>query len=285
MTYGDLKFRLLKAYPGLDLDLLEGWAGDVYAELLGALSWSRLEVEGILQTTAQYVAGTVSVVQGSRIVTLTGGTWTAAMNGLGFRMSPGVEYYEFTFVNAGEGSLDRPYEEATNALGTYSIFQNVYPLPANCRLLSDDAFNSKLGPMKRFGHRQLQALAPWSNVSGVPIAWASYMDNGSTPPLMQIELFPVPLISVGLPFTYTADADPLSSTSQAFQVWMQPGAMIEGVTAKIKAHRGDYDGAQVHALDAKIAVSTMLSAEAQRMAPALMMLDPYFTRHRRERGR
>lgn len=285
MTYGQLKFRMLKAFPGLDLDLLEGWIGDVYQEILGALSWSRLTVEGILETTAQYVTGTAAVSLGSQTVVLTGGTWTAAMNGLAFRTPPGVEYYEFTFLNATTGSLDRPYEGPSSAAAGYTIFQNVYPLPSNCRLLNDDAFNSKLGPMKRFSHGQLQAIAPWSNVSGVPQAWASYMDNGASPPQMQVELFPVPLIAVGLPFTYIADADPLSAASAPFQVWMQSTALVEGVTGKILAAKGDYMGAEMHAKDAQTAVGIMAMTEAQGMAPAQMQLDPYYTSHRMRRGR
>src|ERR1039457_3453391 len=107
MTYGDLKFRLLKAFPGLDLDLLEGWIGDSYAEILGALPWTRLNVQGMLLTTAPYVTGTVAVTQGSSTIALTGGTWSAAMTGRGFRVGTDTAFYQFTYLNAIAGSLDR----------------------------------------------------------------------------------------------------------------------------------------------------------------------------------
>jgi hypothetical protein len=280
MTYGDLKFRLLKAFPGLDLDLLEGWIGDTYAEILGALPWTRLNVQAILETTAQYTAGLVQVTLGSQTVTLTGGTWDSTMGGRGFRVSPRTEFYEFTYVSATSGSLDRPYEGPTSTTAGYQIFQNVYPLPANCRLLNDDAFTSRLGQMQRTTHGQLEQTAPWRTVNGIPLFWASYMDDNSTPPRMQVELYPIPEIAVGLPFSYVADADPLSATNFAFQVWMQPAAMLEGVTAKIKAYLKDYTGAAMHMSNAKLALLNMLSSEAQGMAPASMQLDPYFTRHR-----
>jgi hypothetical protein len=276
MTYGDLKFRLLKAFPSLDLDLLEGWIGDTYAEILGALPWTRLNVQGILLTTAPYVTGTVAVTQGSATAILTGGTWSAAMTGRGFRVGQDTAFYQFTYLNALTGSLDRPYEGTSSAAGAYRIFQSVYPLPSNCRMLNDDAFTL----MQRFSHGQMEQLFPGRLDNGTPYAWASYMDDNSTPPRMQVEVYPVPDQAVGLPFSYVADADPLSASSVAFQVWMQPAAMVEGVTAKIKKYLKDYTGAAMHQSDAKLALLNMLSSEAQGMGPASMQLDSYFTRHR-----
>jgi hypothetical protein len=284
MTYGQLKFRLLKAFPGLDLDLLEGWIGDAYSEILGALPWQRLNVQAILETTAQYTTGLASVTLGSSSVTLTGGAWDATMTGRGFRVSPRTEFYEFTFLNATSGSLDRPYEGPTATAG-YQIFQNVYPLPENCRMLNEYAFSSRVGTLQRTTHGQLEQTAPWRTVNGIPLFWASYMDDNSTPPRMQVELYPIPEIAVGLPFSYVADADPLSATDFGFQAWMQPAVMVEAVTAKIKNYLKDYMGAQAHMANAKLALVNMLSSEAQGMAPASMQLDPYFTRHRSRRCR
>ena len=40
-TFGELRFRLSKLVPGVDLDLLDGWIMDRYQEILDVLPWSR----------------------------------------------------------------------------------------------------------------------------------------------------------------------------------------------------------------------------------------------------
>lgn len=285
MTYGDIKFRLTKAFPGVDLDLIEGWINDRYTEILGELPWQRQDVESVLITVAPYSTGTVALTQGSTAVTLTDGTWTSAMNGRAFRTPPRSEFYQFTYSSSTTGILDRPYEGPTATASGYSIFQHIYPLPSDCRLLEDDAFDGKFGPLKRFTHAQLNSSDPWREATGVTQGWASYMDDSSTPPLMQVEIYPVPDSAVGIPFTYAAQDGPLTATSTLLKVWLQPTALIEGVTAKIKAHLRDYNGAQLHMASAIGAVKIMRNTEAQGMAPASLTLDSYYTAHRRSRCR
>src|ERR1035438_8829336 len=151
MTYGQVKLRLTQAFPGVSLDLIEGFINDRYAEILGELPWTRLNVQMTLQTTAPYSTGTVAVVNGSNAITLSGGTWTAAMSGMKFYLvappaaidspypDPAVgPIYTFTFVTGTTGTLDRAYGEATNTAAPYSIFQNIYTLPANCGMWRED---------------------------------------------------------------------------------------------------------------------------------------------------
>jgi len=353
MTYGDIKFRLTKAFPGVDLDLIEGWINDRYAEILGELPWQRQNVESVLVTVAPDTTGAVALTQGSTAVTGVGTAWASNVNGRAFRTPPRSEFYQFTYVSGTSGVLDRPYEgtpvtpptlvgnigsgdltatlsstegldigqyllidsEAVQvasisgsgvgitraALGTsaashtasgivtplipYTLFQHIYPLPPDCRLLEDDAFSGKFGPMKRTTHAQLNESDPWRVTTGVPQQWMSYMDDNSTPPLMQVEIWPVPEKAVGIPFTYATQDGPLTATGTLLKIWLQPAALIEGVTAKIKAHLRDYTGAQLHQAAAGIALKVMRGSEAQGMAPAVLKIDSYYTAHRRRRGR
>lgn len=293
MTYGDIKFRLTKAFPGVDQDLIEGWVCDRYLEILGELPWSRLNVEAILQTAAAYQVGTASVTQGSNAAALTGGVWAPAMSGTSFQVTGDQALYQFTYAGASAGTLDRPYEGATNALASYSIFQNIYPLPADCRFLADDAFSSfQLGPLTRLttgdmnaGNPFIATAASGSATFGTPTLWSAYMDDGSSPPQMQVKLYPPPSLALGIPFTYAAEVAAPGSTSVALIPWLQPAALIEGATAKIKAHLKDYNGAQWHNATAKAALSVMRAEEAFRQGPVVMRLDSYYTQHRERRGR
>lgn len=285
MTYGAIKFRLTQMFPSVSLDLLEGWVNDRYFEILGELNWSRLLSVGRLVTTAPYETGTAAVTAGSSAVTLSGGTWTAAMTGLGFRVAGRSEFYEFTRVSATTGTLDRAYEGSTAAAAAYSIFQHIYPMPADCRLLQDDAFSSSpYGPMTRFSHGQMNQSDPSRLLTGTPRSWAIYMDDNSVPPRIQVELNPIPDAALAIPFTYYGDASELSATTEILKVWMQPTALIEGAVAKIKRHLKDYAGAQLAAADAQRALQNMRSSEAQGMGPAQMQMGSYYTRHRRNRS-
>lgn len=279
MTYGQLKFQLTQQFPSISLDLIEAWIGQRYAEVLGELPWSRLEVQSALQVPGVYSTGTVSITNGSAAITLTAGTWTAAMSGRAFRIKGDREYYQFTFGTGTTGTLDRPYDGTTAAAAGYSIFQTVYVLPSDCRLLADDAF----GSMARTSHGQLDQSDPWRELSGTPTQWASYMDDGNTPPNMQVELYPVPATATSILFTYFSDGGDLTDTSSLVQVWAQPTALVEGVVARARAHMKDYAGAAFAAGLAKAALANMRTSEAQGMGPAQLQMDSYYTRHRRNR--
>jgi len=295
MTYGQLKFRLTKAFPGVDADLIEGWITDCHQEILGLLPWSRLDVQAILPTVAPYSSGTVSITQGSASVTLSGGTFTPAMSGGSFRIAGDDESYQFTEAAATSGTLDRPYAGAGNAAAPYAIYRDVYPMPANCRFLDEDAFASfELGQLLRLPVEEFQAMllngfppdsTSSSPFTGVPRIWSPYMDDGSTPPQLQVKFFPVPDKVYGIPYTYCAEvADPLI-TGTTMLPWLQPAALIEGTTAKIKRHLKDYPGAQAAKQAFGDAVQVMMSQESYRRGPTQVQLDGYYTRHRLNRGR
>jgi len=281
MTYGDLKLRLTQMFPSVGLDLLEGWAQDRYAELLGELPWSHQDYSSVLQTTAAFTTGTVTVTEGSAAVQLAGAEWSASMAGRAFRVTGRNEWYAFSYADATDGILDRPYEGPTTTGAGYSIFQHIYQLASDCRLLQNDAFDG----LKRYSRSQLDATDRHRVANGEPCIWVSYMDDSSVPPLMQVELYPVPQVAHGIPYTYSGEAAPLTSTSAPVQAWLQPTALVEGVVARVKRHLKDYPGAAAAEVAALAALKNMRSSEAQGMAPGEMRIDEFFTRHRAKRWR
>jgi len=186
---------------------------------------------------------------------------------------------------------------ATAAAAAYSIYQSVYPLPANCRFLDDGAFSSfELGPLRRLAVEEGQSrlvtgagYPPYAESAcpfvGVPRVWWPYMDDGSTPPNMQVRLFPVPDKAYGIPYTYCAEEPNPSGTSVTLLPWVQTAALIEGTTAKIKRHLKDYAGAQVHKTAFGDAVQVMMSQEAYRRGPVQVQMGGYYTNYRMRRGR
>lgn len=292
MTLGVLRFRLTKAFPGVDSDLIEGWIEDVYNEILAVLPWERTIVHSVLNTVAPYREGTVSMTKGSNAATLTGGVWTTDMTGRAFRVTPRDEFYEFTYgPGSTAGMLDRPYEGPTGTGLPYMIFQTVYPLPVDVRFVPDDAFGSFIptwtyGPVQRITHSEMRSLGVAFDQSAYgwgPFRWASYMDDNGTPPRIQIQLWPIPTASIGIQMSYYAEAPDLSDTNQVVQAWIRPSALIEGVTARIKRHLLDYNGAREHELLYKSAINLMMGEEAHRIGSVTMRLSDYYTSYRSRR--
>jgi len=285
MTYGQIKFRLTKAFPGVDADLIEGWILDTHAEILGMLPWTRLYVQSVLTTTAPYSTGTVSVQNGSSAITLTGGAWTGSMNGLEFRVTGDSDVYQFTQTGDSTGVLDRPYAGTTNASAGYAIYQSVYPMPANCRHLDDDSFAGMSRLATQEGQNALAAgmapdVAADSPQTGRPVAWWPYMDDASIPPQLQVRVFPVPDKVYAIPCSYIAEAAAPGATSFTLLPWLQPAALIEGATAKISKHLKDTGGYQAAKAEFKDAMRVMITQEANRVGSIQLRLGGHYTRGR-----
>lgn len=111
-----------KAAPGIDLELVDNWIQTRYTErVLSGISWKRSETVSVLQSPPSVTQGTVTVTQGSAVITGLGTNWTAAQQGLAVRIANGSEYYQFNYLSATTGTLDRPYEGSTGAINTSSI--------------------------------------------------------------------------------------------------------------------------------------------------------------------
>lgn len=91
-----------------------------------------LMTESFITTTAPYETGTVTATNGSKTITGSGTTFTAAMAGRKIRMSGENAYYRISaFVSTTELTLEVPYQGTTGASKTYSIYKDEYRLPAD----------------------------------------------------------------------------------------------------------------------------------------------------------
>lgn len=287
MTYGQIRLRLSKLAPGIDLELLDGWIQDRYTEILDALPWKRLEGESVFQSPASYAVGTVSATQGSSAIAGVGTTWTAAMNGLMTRINNGAEYYNFTYVSATTATLDRPFEQVSGTGFAYRIDQAVFLLPAACRVLRAILpFHNRRRPLQMISPAELDRLAPQRTTYGTPVYAAASWDSYTDPPVMQVELYPVPSNpdSVGNTLSWMVDYiyDPAglnpSLTSTNMLPWVRPAALIEGVTANIKRHLKDYQGAEEHKKEFASLLVAMARINALQRGPQPIRLAPELRR-------
>ena len=283
MTYGEIRYLLTKQLPGVDPDLIDGWIQDRYTRILDRLKWSRLALECVIETAAPYSAGTVAVTAGSDAVTLTDGAWTTLMTGRAFRVDGRGEYYEFTYATPSTGTLDRPYEGEDAATAGYRIFQFVYPLPADCRMLDGEPrVLAPPGPVRRVTRGELNESAPNRSSSGVPQRCAPYMDS-SDPPAMQIELYPVPDRALSIAVPYIGEAVALGDTARTLLPWLRPGCLKSGVLADGQKHLKDWNAADRYERDFEAQLAEMSMDEARRQGPRRLRAADWMTAHRLDR--
>ena len=97
-TWGQIRFEVEKAFPGVDIDLLDGWIKSVYQGILDHRNWSGLEAEANITTVAVYEVGTLAATLGSTALTGTGTTWTTAMSTRRIRIASRMQMTNVIFV-------------------------------------------------------------------------------------------------------------------------------------------------------------------------------------------
>lgn len=286
LTFGELRFQCQKRHSGLDPDVLDSYINERYRRLVRRVPWQRLKIQSVIPTVAEYTAGTVAVTLGSDAITGTDTVWTAEMDGRCIRFGSDAAYYEFSYASATTGVLDRDYEGASDALASYSIWQNIFPLPADCRQLVTIRVTDVARDLDQVSAEELDEMAATRTSTGNPILYALHMDDGSAPPRQQVEVYPVPIEVTALPFWYIQDPAmfDISETSSYFPTWINPNVIYDGVAADVCGKEKDYAGKKLYEADFLRGMNEMLAAECERTPGAQIQMAERFTRHRDRRG-
>lgn len=299
MTYGEIRLHLQKALPGVDEELIADWIQQRYTRILDSLSWKRQETESVIQAPASYAAGTITVTQGSQVVTSDGSpstAFTSAMTGRMIRIGNTSEYYQFAYVSATTGNLDRGYEGPDATGMSYRIDQAVYLLPSNCRILRGvTPMHNMDHPLEIIPPSELNRISSDRNSYGTPIYACPTWDNFSDPPQLQIELFPVPdcpdstsfTLSWAIDYIYEeADIDQ-SATSASLKPFVRPACLIEGVKADGMRPRPGWEGnmpaAQDYEAQYEKLLGQMMVINAQQRGPQQIQLADNLKRRARPR--
>lgn len=276
-TLGDARFRIAKTPggEGVDQDYLDSVINEVYATILRSYPWKRLTVTTTLQTTAIYDTGTVAVTNGANTVVLTSGTFTSAMTGRDFRVDGNNEFYTFTFVDATNGTIDRNYEGTTATAGTYRIFKRIYALASTVSVVQSLKVFGLDADLDETDQEQLDEMDASRLTYGRPETFALFDDDASTPPVSQIELWPIPEDAEGLPLRYTKAPPVLSVPSDNILPWVSYECLIAGVKAELGIGSED---------KFLILLRAAQSEENRRIQPQQIKMADRFVRHREERA-
>lgn len=287
MTYGQLRLLIQKENAGADLDLVDGYIQDRYTEILDFLPWKRQEADSVIQSPASYATGSITATQGSNAITGAATVWTAAMTGRMIRLDNQSEYYQFTYLSATTGTLDRGYEQASAAALTYRIDQAVFLLPSDCRVLrAVKPFHNRSAKLQRMTPAELDDYAPRRGSYGTPTIYVPTWDSFSDPPQMQVELYPIPdspdtssaLLSWAVDYWFEAAALDPSLTSTSLLPWVRPAALKAGVRANFRALAEDYQGAAYYEGQMRDYVAIMAKTNAQERGVGQIQMAPQYRR-------
>lgn len=129
-TYGNFRGDLSKLPHSVkDEDLLNRYINNRLQAMMSEFPWTRLDSQTTIQVPAFYDEGTIAVSEGDTALTLTDGTFTAAMDGRRIRIASRQEFYTFNFLTGSTGELDRDYEGDDETEATFRIWQAIFTLP------------------------------------------------------------------------------------------------------------------------------------------------------------
>lgn len=281
-TYGSLRYSLDKQIPGIAREIWDSWIVGIYQEIIDQLPWQRLKSSFTLQTAAEVNTGTVTISVGNAAVIGSGTAWNTFMSGRIIRFAGGPEYYQVTITDAVTAQLDRPYEGPNAGTGvTYQINQTVYPLPstvAYVEQVSDLDDGWALGKMTL---SELNASDAQRSAYGSPGKWVPLFDEYSTPPVPQIEIYPVPDKPYGLRLDVVSEDVTFGTGSATTALpWIRPLCIQAGARSLAEAHLKDFNAAAFWEAKYRRLAQQLVNTDSALSGPQRIQMSDRFTRHR-----
>lgn len=288
-TFGSIQFELAQfasanKLPAVDFELLRGWINDAYFGVLKSREWTGMQSDYSIPATGIYETGTVTLTNGSAVITGSGTTFTTAMTARKFRVPGQNEWYFFQYVSPTSGSLDRPYERDTVAGASFQIFQSHYSLVAGRARSIVGMRNIRTNnPIDLTTLEELDRMDPSRLAMGEPRYWRP---SGDGPIYHVIELWPAPDVAMGVSYTYLNLPSEFDGTNTETELlsWVDPRVVIAGAKRLMQAHFERYTQSAFEKGIASDALQSMVQTEIDTVGPGRLRMASRYTRHRRHRG-
>lgn len=144
-------------------DLLSIFNSSIYQRIYSLRLWKWREIKGNIYTVTPYTTGTVAVVNGSKTITFTTGAVSLLWTGRWFRVAN--NWYEIDTVTAAHVTanaclLKETYAETTNAVATFTIFQDTYALPTGMEKTSWLTQKTSPGKLTYIPYKKYEVMIP-----------------------------------------------------------------------------------------------------------------------------
>lgn len=221
-------------------ELIGIWINQGIQEIWAASSWDWKEKRIRTKTVAPYTTGTITVNNGSAIVTGSGTTFTSAMVGRKFAKSIGTPWsYIESVDSATQITLEEAWEEDTLTSSTYNIFADEIELDADVKeIVSVRLITGYRPALRRIGLDDIERYQNLSATSGQPLYWYVAPKNSTTSNIV-IGLWPVPDDIYSVEIRYNPVAPELVSDEDTIE--MMPVDFEPLITAYALEQAANFD--------------------------------------------
>jgi len=281
-TFGTVRLLVQKRFPGVDPELRDHYIRERYRSILDEVDWRTLEISAVLQTIAEYITGTVTVINGSTTLSGASTVWTSAMTGRRYRTAASSPIYTVTYVSTTEFTLDRAYEGVSGAALGYRLFQNIYSLAATAAEIKSFRNPHLSIDLDEVSRESFDEAYPARPAHGEPSAYQLHDLDSSG--YTTVELYPIPAAVRGLPYRYIERPADLTAVADAIPTWLHAGTLTEGVFADLAVITDQLSAADRHQRNFDEGLNRMRRQEARRRPPRQIQMASRFSSHRRLRG-
>lgn len=228
-----------------------------------------------------WIAGGNGLAAGIVLSTSAGAVTGYQITNLGnsFALANGVET---TTSGAGTGFTLNITEIGVSSGLAYRIDQNIFLLANDCRIVRGVRSFHPSRDLELISPGELNRIAPGRHVYGTPRYAVQTWDANTDPPIMQLELYPIPsspdslgnTLSFAVDYIYDqADIDP-TETSVSLLPWARPAALVKGVQAEVAAWQEKLTLAQAHEAKFSALLRQMKMINALQRGPQALTLAP-----------
>ncbi len=236
-TYSSLHNKVKLRAPGVSSLLARDWISHAFRRVAERRMWSWLIKPGQMIFPAVYTDGTVAVTHGSTAVVGTGTAFTAAMEGLQFRV--GSQDPIYTLVTRTDGTnivLDQVWGGSTDGTASFQIFRGYHTVPSDFHSFIsvwDPRFNWQLNldvtqeELNRYDAQRANEAS--SSYAVVNHSYGTIDDLGAdvTPPLPRYEIWPHQKSEYVYPYLYEVRATDLEDSGAVLPRYIRGDLLLE----------------------------------------------------------
>ena len=229
---------LLQHNPDSPIQMCMEWIRSSYRRIVDHRLWYGLMVKGEVPVPAMYTTGTVSVTNGSPIVTGVGTVWDNTFIGRTFRVGFTSTRYQIVSVQSGtQMTLELPWGAQNYSSVGYQVVKNIVSLGPNVKRVLV-MLNMMQGFPARLGMPQEVANTrdTWRTQTGFTYMLLSYPPSQAGEP--QWELYPSPLTQQGFPFIAYVQPPDLGPSQPWPYAFIRSDVIIEGAMPDALLYRG-----------------------------------------------
>ena len=230
--------RQIQAYcPSVPYSLAQQWIIDRYRSITETILWSFKIGQGSLYTPAAYSTGTITMTNGSAVVTGSGTTFTSAMVGRQLLVG-GFVFTIASYSGATSITVDTTWRRDTTAGATYQILQ-AYITPAETDFL---AYISVIDPANgwriRTGYnsQELDSIDARRSSTGTPCLLAGRAYNSSD--IAMYELWPYSTSANQYMYIYEKRIADLSTPTATPPAIIRSDILVKGALADLSRWPG-----------------------------------------------